>query len=82
MIYACKKLKTLALLVISYDDGTLGAFVPRPLTWRWYVEDDVTGDDTESEGDDDLLDYDTDSDDDDDEDDLGTRPATTTSWDS
>jgi hypothetical protein len=43
------------------------------------IFDDVTGDDTESEGDDDLLDYDTDTDDDDDEDDLGTRPATTTS---
>jgi hypothetical protein len=76
--YAGKKLKTPVLLVIAYDDGTLGTLLPRstywnavkPGAWRWCVEDDVTGDGTESEGEDELLDYDTDSDDDNDDDGL------------
>ena len=76
--YAGKKLKTPVLLVIAYDDGTLGTLLPRstywnavkPGAWRCCVEDDVTGDDAESEGEDELLDYDTDSDDDDDDDGL------------
>ena len=75
--YAGKKLKTPVLLVIAYDDGSLGTLQPRstywnavkPGAWRWCVEDDVTGEDAESEGEDDLLDYDTDSDDDDNDDD-------------
>jgi hypothetical protein len=76
--YVGKKLKTPVLLVVAYDDGTLGTLLPRsaycnavkPGAWRWCVEYDVTGDGIESEGEDELSDYDTDSDDDNDDDGL------------
>ena len=64
--------------MIAYDDGTSGTLLPcstywsavKPGAWRWCVEDDVTGDDAESESEDELLDYGTDSDDEDDDDGL------------
>ena len=54
---------------MNHNGGTYWNAV-KPVAWRWCAEDDVTGDDAESEGEDELLDYDTDSDDDDDDDGL------------